>query len=507
MPTTPIDAAALGIDFGRLAPEIVLGLTAIAVVLIDLVVRDKRILSWLSVLGTLIAGIAAVLLWTSGDSGSSFAGIVITDTFGTFFKLVLLAGTLLVFLFSPDYVARRLPRFQGEYYGLILLSTVGMMLIVSMGELITIFLALEIQTFALVALTALLKDERSTESGLKLLLLSAVATAIMLYGMALLFGLTGTTFISEIGEAVGGRIGEGGINQNLGLMLAAVLLLVGFGFKISSVPFQMWVPSVYEGAPTPIVGYLSVASKAAGFAVLLRVFITVYGDAGLEWLDWPLLIGVLAVASMILGNVVAIVQTNIKRLLAYSTIAQAGYILIGVAALRTSEVDTYELALSGVLFYLAAYTLSNLAAFGAIIALTAQNRGDGIENLAGGAARSPFAAIVLTIALISLVGLPPTGLFVGKIYLFYGAVQSGLWWLALAGALNSFVSAYYYLRPIRTLWAGESDPADAASQAEFRPSLSLRASLALSMAGVIVLGIVPMWLISRATEAASSLTP
>ena len=197
-----------------------------------------------------------------------------------------------------------------------------------------------------------------------------------------------------------------------------------------------------------------------------------YGDAGLEWLDWPLLIGVLAVASMILGNVVAIVQTNIKRLLAYSTIAQAGYILIGVAALRTSEVDTYELALSGVLFYLAAYTLSNLAAFGAIIALTAQNRGDGIENLAGGAARSPFAAIVLTIALISLVGLPPTGLFVGKIYLFYGAVQSGLWWLALAGALNSFVSAYYYLRPIRTLWAGESDPADAASQAEFRPSLS-----------------------------------
>ena len=501
---TPIDASSLGIDFGHLAPEIILTLTAIAVVLLDLVARDKRILAWLSIAGVVVAGAAAVWLWTSDASGSSYSGVVITDLFGTFFKLVVLGGTLLALLFSPAYVDRRLSRFHGEYYGLLLLATVGMMLLVSMGELISIVLALEIQTFALVALIALLKDERSTESALKFLLLSAVATAVMLYGMAILFGLTGTTFIADMPGVVAERVAEGGIANNLALILAGVLIIVGFGFKISSVPFQMWVPPVYEGAPTPIVGYLSVVSKAAGFAVLVRVFMIAFRESGLEALDWPLLIGALAIASMTIGNIVAIVQTNIKRLLAYSTIAQAGYILIGVAAMGSGAPNVYELATSGVLFYLAAYTLSNLAAFGAVIALTPPNDDDSIENLTGGFARSPFAAIVLSIALISLVGLPPTGLFVGKIYLFYGAVQGDLWWLALAGALNSFVSAYYYLRPARRLWQS-GGPTNTTTESS--RSISLRISMAISVAGVILLGIVPFWLINRAIEAASSFTP
>ena len=519
---TPIDASSLGIDFGHLAPEIILTLTAIAVVLTDLVARDKRILAWLSVAGVVVAGAAAVWLWTSDASGSSYSGVVITDLFGTFFKLVVLGGTLLALLFSPAYVERRLPRFHGEYYGLLLLATVGMMLLVSMGELISIVLALEIQTFALVALIALLKDARSTESALKFLLLSAVATAVMLYGMAILFGLTGTTFIADMPGVIAERVAEGGIANNLALILAGVLIIVGFGFKISSVPFQMWVPPVYEGAPTPIVGYLSVVSKAAGFAVLVRVFMIAFRESGLEALDWPLLIGALAIASMTIGNIVAIVQTNIKRLLAYSTIAQAGYILIGVAVMGSGGsgvvafasmeeignipigVAVYELATSGVLFYLAAYTLSNLAAFGAVIALTPPNDDDSIENLTGGFARSPFAAIVLSVALISLVGLPPTGLFVGKIYLFYGAVQGDLWWLALAGALNSFVSAYYYLRPARRLWQS-GGPTNTATESS--RSISLRISMAISVAGVILLGIVPFWLINRAIEAASSFTP
>ena len=500
---TPIDASSLGIDFGHLAPEIILTLTAIAVVLLDLVARDKRILAWLSIAGVVVAGAAAVWLWTSDASGSSYSGVVITDLFGTFFKLVVLGGTLLALLFSPAYVDRRLSRFHGEYYGLLLLATVGMMLLVSMGELISIVLALEIQTFALVALIALLKDERSTESALKFLLLSAVATAVMLYGMAILFGLTGTTFIADMPGVVAERVAEGGIANNLALILAGVLIIVGFGFKISSVPFQMWVPPVYEGAPTPIVGYLSVVSKAAGFAVLVRVFMIAFRESGLEALDWPLLIGALAIASMTIGNIVAIVQTNIKRLLAYSTIAQAGYILIGVAAMGSGAPNVYELATSGVLFYLAAYTLSNLAAFGAVIALTPPNDDDSIENLTGGFARSPFAAIVLSVALISLVGLPPTGLFVGKIYLFYGAVQGDLWWLALAGALNSFVSAYYYLRPARRLWQSGGP----ATTTESSRSIPLRISMAISVAGVILLGIVPFWLINRAIEAASSFTP
>ena len=501
---TPIDASSLGIDFGHLAPEIILTLTAIAVVLLDLVARDKRILAWLSVAGVVVAGAAAVWLWTSDASGSSYSGVVITDLFGTFFKLVVLGGTLLALLFSPAYVDRRLSRFHGEYYGLLLLATVGMMLLVSMGELISIVLALEIQTFALVALIALLKDARSTESALKFLLLSAVATAVMLYGMAILFGLTGTTFIADMPGVIAERVAEGGIANNLALILAGVLIIVGFGFKISSVPFQMWVPPVYEGAPTPIVGYLSVASKAAGFAVLVRLFMIAFRESGLDALDWPLLIGALAIASMTIGNIVAIVQTNIKRLLAYSTIAQAGYILIGVAAMGSGAPNVYELATSGVLFYLAAYTLSNLAAFGAVIALTPPNDNDSIENLTGGFARSPFAAIVLSVALISLVGLPPTGLFVGKIYLFYGAVQGDLWWLALAGALNSFVSAYYYLRPARRLWQS-GGPTNTTTESS--RSIPLRISMAISVAGVILLGIVPFWLISRAIEAASSFTP
>ncbi len=499
-----IDASSLGINFGHLAPEIILTVAAIAVILLDLVTRDKRILAWLSAIGVAAAGVAAVWLWMADASGASYSGIVITDLFGTIFKIIVLGGTLLAVLFSPAYVERRLSRFHGEYYGLLLLAAVGMLLLVSMGELISIVLALEIQTFALVALIALLKDERSTESALKFLLLSAVATAVMLYGMAILFGLTGTTFIAEMPTVISERIAAGGIENNLALILAAVLIIVGFGFKISSVPFQMWVPPVYEGAPTPIVGFLSVASKAAGFAVLLRLFIVVYQDEGFGALDWSILFGGLALASMTLGNIVAIVQTNIKRLLAYSTIAQAGYILIGVALLGSGVAGSDEIAVSGVIFYLAAYTVSNLAAFGALIALLPPNGNDSIEELTGGFYRSPLAAIVLTVAFISLVGLPPTGLFVGKIYLFYGAVQGDLWWLALAGALNSFVSAYYYLRPVRRLW---QPGAPLAATSETQRSLSLRASMLISLIGIFLLGIVPFWFIARATEAAAAFMP
>ena len=499
-----IDASSLGINFGHLAPEIILTVAAIAVILLDLVTRDKRILAWLSAIGVAAAGVAAVWLWMADASGASYSGVVITDLFGTIFKIIVLGGTLLAVLFSPAYVERRLSRFHGEYYGLLLLATVGMLLLVSMGELISIVLALEIQTFALVALIALLKDERSTESALKFLLLSAVATAVMLYGMAILFGLTGTTFIADMPTVISERIAAGGIENNLALILAAVLIIVGFGFKISSVPFQMWVPPVYEGAPTPIVGFLSVASKAAGFAVLLRLFIVVYQDEGFGALDWSILFGGLALASMTLGNIVAIVQTNIKRLLAYSTIAQAGYILIGVALLGSGVAGSDEIAVSGVIFYLAAYTVSNLAAFGALIALLPPNGNDSIEELTGGFYRSPLAAIVLTVAFISLVGLPPTGLFVGKIYLFYGAVQGDLWWLALAGALNSFVSAYYYLRPVRRLW---QPGAPLAATSEAQRSLSLRASMLISLIGIFLLGIVPFWFIARATEATAAFMP
>jgi NADH-quinone oxidoreductase subunit N len=508
----PIQAAALDIDLGHLAPELILGGFALFVILIDLVVRDKTVLAWASGGGVILAALATVLLWTGGVSGTSFSNVVVVDAFGLFFKLLILGGTFLVILASPDYV-RRFSRFQGEYYGLILLAAMGMTMIASLGELISIYLALEVQTFALIALTTFLKSARSMESGLKFLLVSAVSTAIMLYGLALLFGLTGSTFLSEIAAGVADIVSTGGAGEDLALVLAAVLLLVGFGFKVSSVPFQMWVPDVYEGSPTTIAAYLSVASKAAGFAVLLRVFLAVFGQEGLDWLDWQTLIGVLAVLSMTIGNIVAIAQTNLKRLLGYSTIAHAGYIMVGVAALNSAAPGAYETAVSGVLFYLAAYTVTNLGAFIAIIALTDRAGGEQVSNLSGLGPRAPFLAFVLTLSLISLTGLPPTGLFIGKVYLFYGAFQSGLWWLALAGVINSFVSAYYYLRPVRAMYVGapqqaavaHSDTVPVETAPAPRPSLALRASLALAMAGVLLLGVVPPWLIERATEAARTL--
>ena len=509
-----IEASALGIDLAQLGPEAVLTVAAVAVVLVDLVVRDKRALPIIGAAAVLLAGVAAVSLWSAGTafsftSPSTNAGdaIVVVDAFAVFFKLVILGAALLVILASPDYV-RKLQRWQGEYYALVLLAAVGMLLIVSAQELITIFLALEVQTFALVALTALLKDSRSAEAGLKFLLIGALSTAVVLYGMALLFGLSGTTFLSGIGHHVTQVLGEDPAGGGLVLVMAGVLLVAGFGFKIASVPFQMWVPDVYEGGPTPIAAYLSVASKAAGFAVLIRVFVAVFGDAGLDWLNWPLLIGVLAVASMTVGNVVAIAQSNLKRLLGYSTVAQAGYLLVGVAALSQGGEQGFGLAASGVLFYLAAYGVTNLGAFIAVIGLANRAGGDTIDDLAGLGRREPFTAVALTFCLVSLTGLPPTAVFVGKIYLFYGAVENGLWVLALAGVLNSFVSAYYYLRPVRAMFVSEAGPERTRSmEANPGPSLTLRASLAAAVTGVVVLGVLPSWFINRASEAANSLAP
>jgi NADH-quinone oxidoreductase subunit N len=509
-----IDASSLAIDLAQLGPEAVIALAAIAIILVDLVVSDKRVLPLISGVAVALAAVAAVTLWSAGGVSSFTSAlvnpndtIVVIDTFGIFFKLIILGTTFLVVLASPDYV-RRLERWQGEYYALLLLAAAAMMLIVSVQELMTVFLAIEIQTFALVALTALLKDGRSSEAGLKFLLMGAVSTAMMLYGMALLFGLTGTTFLGGIGQGVGSIIQAGGVGDGLILVMAAVLLLAGFGFKISSVPFQMWVPDVYEGGPTPIAAFLSVASKAAGFAVLIRVFVVVFGEGGLDWLNWPVLIGVLAVASMTVGNVVAIAQTNLKRMLGYSTVAQAGYLLIGVAALTARGDQGFTLAMSGILFYLVAYGVTNLGAFIAIVGLANRAGGETIRDIAGLGRREPFMALALTLCLLSLTGLPPTAVFVGKIYVFFGAVQNGLWVLVLAGVLNSFVSAYYYLRPIRSMFVGAtSSEEENIGIVVGRPSTSLRASLAVAMVGVILLGVFPPWVINRATEAATSLSP
>jgi NADH-quinone oxidoreductase subunit N len=275
--------------------------------------------------------------------------------------------------------------------------------------------------------------------------------------------------------------------------LGIVLLVAGFGFKIASVPFQMWVPDVYEGAPTPITAYLSVASKAAGFAVILRVFYTAFGAETISG-DWAMIFAVLAAISMTLGNVVAIAQTNIKRMLAYSSIAHAGYIMIGLAAIGT-------LGKSGVLFFLAGYALANLGAFIAIIAISNKIDSDEITDYSGMARRSPVIAFILAFCLISLIGIPPTVGFMAKFYIFNAAIQENLLWLVIIAVLNSVVSAYYYLRVVKLMYVGEP-----ASEEAIPSSISLRISLAITSLGVLVLGIYP-WLVIRLAENAVAALP
>ena len=375
------------------------------------------------------------------------------DRFSLFFNFLILAAAGLVILASRDYV-RRMPRLQGEYFALLLLSATGMMLMAAASELITMYIALELTTLPLAALAAFLPHGRSSEAGMKFLVVGAVSSAVMLYGMALIYGFTGSTRLDEIAVVLAGSsLSSGAIPfGSPTILLAVALLLAGFGFKMSAAPFQMWVPDVYEGAPTPMVGFLSVASKAAAFALVLRVFYVGFEALGGDW--WILLAG-LAALSMTIGNLVAIAQRNIKRLFGYSTIAHAGYILVGVAAVASVSGGADSFGPSSVLFYLAAYTAANLTAFFAIAAIGNRIDSDEIADYAGMLRRAPFLAITLALALIALIGVPPTGVFIAKIYIFAAAVNTGetlMTWLVIIGVINSVVSAYYYLRIIKVMF-------------------------------------------------------
>jgi NADH-quinone oxidoreductase subunit N len=401
-------------------------------------------------------------------------------------------------LASTDYVGR-MERNQGEYFGLILLSATGMMLLVGATELITIFISLELTTLPLAALAAFLFSARSCEAGMKFLIIGALSSAIMLYGMALVYGFSGSTTLEGIAASFQNPLQEGVPFGSYAMLLGVVLMLAGFGFKLSSAPFQMWVPDVYEGGPTPVIAFLSVASKAAAFGLVLRFFYTGFLDVEV---DWAVLLAVLAAVSMTVGNLAALAQSNIKRLLGYSTIAHAGYILIGVAAVaRGAEVGGFTtLGPSSVLFYLAAYTAANLTAFFAIIAMSSRIESDQIDDYAGMARRSPFLAVALALALVALIGVPPTSVFIAKIYVFTAAVNSGLVWLAVLGVINSVVSAYYYVRVIRVMFLHDAPSTD-------KVAWSAPARLALLVAGLVTvgLGIAPGLLLMAAESAAAVL--
>jgi NADH-quinone oxidoreductase subunit N len=497
-------------DLYLLSPEISTVALAALLILLDLTAARQGLLAAVAVLGLAVPAGLTVLLWgeVAGwwslvaalpphEAGQAIPGLFETlsvDRFALFFKFLFLGSAALVVLVSGDTV-KRVSDHQGLYYALILVSSVGMMLLATATELISLYVALELSSLPMVALVAFLGDPRSSEAGFKLLVLGALSSAVLLYGIVLTFGFTGSTHLVEIAKVV--APGSEPFGGPL-LLMGVVLMAAGFGFKIAAVPFQMWVPDVYEGAPTPITAYLSVASKAAGFAVLLRVFYTAFG--GIQ-VDWGLLFAGISAASMTIGNLVAIAQSNIKRMLAYSTIAHAGYILVGLAAVAARSAEGQGLGASTLVFYLAGYAFTNLAAFFAVIAITNRTGSEVIEHFAGMARRAPVLALVLAVALVSLTGIPPTVGFMAKLFIFSAAVKADLTWLALVGLVNSVVSAYYYLRVVRVMYLAPPTSPEAIPS----PG-TLRLALAITTAGVLVFGIWPRALMAVAEQAAKVLS-
>ena len=496
-------------DIYLLSPELSMAGLATLLLLLDLVVSRKGWLTALAFVGLAAPLGFALALWFGLDATTGVAenndllsDTLVVDRFSLFFKFLFIAVAGAVVLMSNDYV-RRFERFQVEYFALVLFSVTGMMLLASSVELITIYISLELTALPVAALAAFLRSSRSAESGLKFLVLSGVSSALLLYGLVMVYGFTGSTQLDEIASRLGGMaLSPVEPFGGYALLFGIVLIIAGFGFKIAAVPFQMWAPDVYQGAPTPITAFLSVASKAAGFAVVLRVFYIAFPMDSLI-VEWSSIFAILAALSMSLGNLIAIPQRNIKRMLAYSTIAHAGYLMVGLAAVAArGSGDDAIIGPSGVLFYLAGYAATNLAAFAAVIAISDRIDSDEISDYAGMGRRAPYLAAVLAFAMISLTGIPPTVGFMVKIYVFGAAVSSGLAWLAVVGVVNSVVSAYYYLRVIKVMYL--SDPTEEASLASGIP---LRIALLVSTAGVIVFGLYPRPLLELARSAAEVLVP
>jgi NADH-quinone oxidoreductase subunit N len=493
-----------GFDLLIVAPEIAVLLTALLVMLVDLFLPEehKPRLAWLSLVGILAAGVLAYYIWDRTDP--VLQDMLAADGYALFFHLAIVVAAALAILFSRDYVPR-LGLAQGEYYTLLLLATAGMMLMTAAVNLMTIFVALEILSLALYALVGLDRARpRSGEAALKYFLLGALASGFWLYGMALVYGQVGTTSLAGVREAV---VQAGPSGSTAGLLLVGLgLMIVGFGFKVALVPFQMWTPDVYEGAPTPVTAFMSVGAKAAGFAALGRVALYAFGT----WQDaWWWVLAILAALTMTLGNLAALRQASVKRMLAYSSIAHAGYVLVGLAAGNT-------LGTSGVLFYLLAYAFMNVGAFALIIAAAhfdgspteaapgSPQPGESLEAFAGLAARKPGLAVAMALFMLSLAGVPPLAGFMGKLYVFGAAVQADLAWLAIVGVVNSVISAYYYLRVVMYMYL-RPGPVAASPTTPVWVSPTLQVGLGLAAAAVVVLGLWPGPVLELARIAASSL--
>jgi NADH-quinone oxidoreductase subunit N len=472
-------------EYIRILPEIILTLAGVLLMFLEAVLNDdqKAFFAPLSILGLAGAGVGALIAWD--NPGPAFQNMLTIDGFATFFRLLVIGVGILVIFSSTDYL-RREGAVGGEYYALILFSIAGQSIMASANELIMIFIGLEISSIASYILAGYLRaDPRNNESALKYFLLGSFATAFLLYGVAWIYGITGSTNLSAIHEALASGSGSTALAT-----AAAALLFVGFAFKISAVPFQTWAPDVYQGAPAPVTAFLSVGPKAAAFAILLRVFLTAFAPITSAWM--PLVWGV-ALATMTVGNFAAILQSNVKRLLAYSSIAHAGYVLVAVTA---HSCDGSAAAM----FYLAAYALTNIGAFSVVAYFS--RKGEqfvAVDDFSGLAQRQPGMAAMLTIFLLSLIGVPLTGGFFGKFYIFKAALDAHLVWLTVLGLLNSAVAAYYYLRILVVMYFKE--PGESAENLP-NPGAALRVAVYGSALGTLLLGIFPSWVLDFASKAA-----
>jgi len=470
--------------FISIFPEIFLFLWTILIFVVDFFLKEdkRKNLGYLSLLGILIT---IILLFFSAQ-GEMFGKAYSYDSLSLFFKLVFLLSAFLAISVSIDFVAK-FRAFKGEFFGLILFSTVGMMLLSSARELIFLYVSLELVTIPLYVLAAYLKpDKKSAEAGLKYMLLGAISSAILLYGISLIYGITGTTFLLGIKTRLMvdylqiGPIGPG-------LFLSFIFFIAGFGFKLALVPFHMWAPDVYEGAPTPITAFLSVGSKAAGLVAFLRVFFesfSVYNP------DWVTIVAVLAALSMIIGNIIALPQTNIKRMLAYSSIAQMGYILVGLVAIS-------ERGVSSVAFYTLAYLFANLGAFVVAIAFELQTGSSEIKDYSGLSRSSPTLSFLMMLFLLSLVGIPPLAGFVGKYYLFAAAIEKHLIWLVVIAVLTSVISLYYYVGVIKEMYFNKKE----GGEKIFLP-FGIKLALIICIIGVLLVGLFPNPFLDLASQAA-----
>ncbi|MBI5418834.1 MAG: NADH-quinone oxidoreductase subunit N [Deltaproteobacteria bacterium] len=475
MSPIPIDAAALLTGLRCILPEILVVATAIFVLFVDLMIpeENKRILCGISLIGVVISLFSVFLLGPARISG--FSGAVVHDGLGAFFEIVILAACALTLLMATGYSEWE-GTHKGEFYSLLLLSTSGMMFMAKGTDLMTVFLGLETLSIPIYVLVGFHRHRMSSiEGALKYFLLGAFASGFFLYGVALMYAATGTTKI----PALAAMLLDARLAANPVFLAGVGLLLVGLAFKVSLVPFHMWTPDAYEGAPTVVTAFMSAAVKAAAFAALIRVLLLTFG--GLQPVMWKVL-WALSVLTMTVGNLSALLQDNVKRMLAYSSIAHAGYVLVGL-------VSGDFLGGQAALFYLLVYAFMNIGAFGVVI-LIAQKEDEGydIRNLAGIGFKYPALGAFLTLFLVSLGGIPPTAGFVGKFYLFSAAVKNGYIWLAVLGVLNSAASIYYYLRLVVYMYMV---PAEGEMPVPRPSRLAFSAALFASGAAVLLLGIFP----------------